>query len=181
MTNTPEGSTRIALTTNPSCSQVEIVVVTSWQSVPRRVNRNFCAIINDAAGRKLFFKHNLGGNLRYLVTDWEMRRRDVCNILASHILNDIFGLHSVVYIDCILYFPNGSKLSGVASTYIEQLRWLEMTNPQEVLNQEDALRQMVVLTWLGDLDRLKNPSSDFVTRDALEAYPFDSGSAICSV
>jgi hypothetical protein len=69
--------------------------------------------------------------------------------------------------DCILLFSDGHELSGVACAYIEELRWLKMTTPQEVLNQEDALRQMVVLTWLGDLDRLKNPSSDFVTQDGL--------------
>jgi hypothetical protein len=34
-----------------------------------------------------------------------------------------------------------------------------------VINQQDALSQIVVLTWLGDIDRLKNPSGDFVTQD----------------
>jgi hypothetical protein len=165
MTSTPESPTRIALITSPGSSQPEIVVVSSWQPVARRVNRNFCAIINDAAGRKLFFKHNLGGNLKYIVTDRERRRRDICNILASRILSEFFSLHSVVYIDCILYFSDGYQLSGVACAYIEELRWLQMVTPQEIVDRQDALHQMVVLTWLGDLDRLKNPSSDFVTRD----------------
>jgi hypothetical protein len=167
MPSTPEGPTRIALTTSPGSSQPELVVVSSWQPVARRINRNFCAIIHDASGRKLFFKHNLGGNLKYIVTDWERRRRDICNILASRILNEFFSLHSVVYIDCILYFSDGCQLGGVACAYIEELRCLQMITPQEIVNRQDALHQMVVLTWLGDLDRLKNPSSDFVTRDGL--------------
>jgi hypothetical protein len=165
MASTPEAPTPIALTTSPGSSQPEIVVVSSWQPVARRINRNFCAIINDASGRKLFFKHNLGGNLKYIVTDWERRRRDICYILASRILSDFFSLHGVVYIDCILYFSDGFQLSGVACAYIEELRWLQMVAPQEIVNRQDAQHQMVVLTWLGDLDRLKNPSSDFVTRD----------------
>jgi hypothetical protein len=167
MSSTPEAPTKIALTIAPGCSQPEIVAVSSWQPVARRVNRNFCAIINDTTGRKFFFKHNLGGNLKYILTDRERRRRDVCNILASRILNEIFALHSVVYIDCILIFSDGCQLRGVACAYIEELRWLQTVISQEVINKQDAVRQMVVLTWLGDLDRLKNPSSDFVTRDGL--------------
>jgi hypothetical protein len=167
MASTPERPTRIALTTSPGSSQPEIVVVSSWQPVARRINRNFCAIINDASGRKLFFKHNLGGNLKYIVTDSERRRRDICNILASRILSEFFSLHSVVYIDCILYFSDERQFCGVACAYIEELRWLQMVTPQEIVNLQDALHQMFVLTWLGDLDRLKNPSSDFVTRDGL--------------
>jgi hypothetical protein len=165
--STSEDPIAIALNTRPARSQPEIVVVSSWQPVPRRFNRNFCAIINDATGRKLFFKHNLGGNLKYIVNDGERRRRDICNILASRILNDIFSLHSVLYIDCTLFFLNDRQLSGVACTYIEDLRWLQMVNPNEVVNKQEVLHQMVVLTWLGDLDRLKNPSSDFVTSDGL--------------
>jgi hypothetical protein len=167
MPSTPEDPTGIALAITPRCSQPEIVVVSSWQPIARRANRNFCAIINDVAGRKLFFKHNLGGNLKYMVTDRERRRRDICNILASRILNEMFSLPSVVYIDCTLLFLDGHQLEGVACTYIEELRWLQMVTPQEVVNQQDALHQVVVLTWLGDLDRLKNPSSDFVTQDGL--------------
>jgi hypothetical protein len=165
--STSEDPIAIALNTRPARSQPEIVVVSSWQPVARRFNRNFCAIINDATGRKLFFKHNLGGNLKYIVNDGERRRRDICNILASRILNDIFSLHSVLYIDCTLFFLNDRQLSGVACTYIEDLRWLQMVNPNEVVNKQEVLHQMVVLTWLGDLDRLKNPSSDFVTSDGL--------------
>jgi hypothetical protein len=165
--STSEDPIGIALTTRPARSPPEIVVVSSWQPVARRFNRNFCAIINDAAGRKLFFKHNLGGNLKYIVTDSERRRRDICNILASRILNDIFSLHSVLYVDCTIFFLNERQLSGVACAYIEDLRWLQMVDPHDVVNKQDALQQMGVLTWLGDLDRLKNPSSDFVTRDGL--------------
>jgi hypothetical protein len=165
--STSEDPIGIALTTRPARSPPEIVVVSSWQPVARRFNRNFCAIINDAAGRKLFFKHNLGGNLKYIVTDSERRRRDICNILASRILNDIFSLHSVLYVDCTLFFLNERQLSGVACAYIEDLRWLQMVDAHDVVNKQDALQQMGVLTWLGDLDRLKNPSSDFVTRDGL--------------
>jgi hypothetical protein len=183
---TPECPTGIALSITPGCSQAEIAVVSSWQPVARRVNRNFCAIINDATGRKLFFKHNLGGNLKYIVTDWERRRRDVCNILASRILTEIFALHSIVYIDCVLIFSDGSRLSGIAATYIEELRWLEAVTPQEVVNQQDALHQMVVLTWLGDLDRLKNPTSDFVTQDGLYGtldfdFCFNDGVSFCGL
>jgi hypothetical protein len=162
-----EGPTGIALATTPGCRQPETIVVSSWQRVARRTNRNFCAIINDAAGRKLFFKHNLGGNFKYMVTESERRRRDICNILASHILTETFALHCVVYIDCLLLFRDGRQLRGVACDYLEQLRWLQMVLPQEVINQQDALCQIVVLTWLGDIDRLKNPSSDFVTRGGL--------------
>jgi hypothetical protein len=184
MPTTPECPIGMALTATPGCPQPEIVVVSSWQPVARRVNRNFCAIINDAAGRKLFFKHNLGGNLKYIVSDRERRRRDVCNILASRLLKEIFALHSVVYIDCILIFSSGHRLSGVACTYIEDIRWLQMADPQEVVNKQDAIHQMVVLTWLGDLDRLKNPSSDFVTKNGLYGtldfdFCFTDGVSFC--
>ena len=160
-----EGPTGLALAATPGRRRPETIVVSSWQRIARRANRNFCAIINDAAGRKLFFKHNLGGNFKYIVTDSERRRRDICNILASRILTQIFALHSVVYIDCFLLFPDGHQLRGVVCDYLEQLRWLEMVRPEEVINQQDALCQIVVLTWLGDIDRLKNPSGDFVTQD----------------
>lgn len=185
MLSTPECPTGITLTITPG-SQPETVVVSSWQPIARRVNRNFCAIINDAAGRKLFFKHNLGGNFKYIVNDWERRRRDVCNILASRILNDIFALNSVVYIDCILSFSDGRQLSGIACAYIEELRWLQMVNPQEVVNKQDALHQMVLLTWLGDIDRLKNPSSDFVTREGMYGtldfdFCFTDGVSFCGL
>src|ERR1700722_5000748 len=129
MPTTPECPIGMALTATPGCPQPEIVVVSSWQPVARRANRNFCAIINDAAGRKLFFKHNLGGNFKYIVTDSERRRRDICNILASRILTQIFALHSVVYTDCFLLFPDGHQLRGVVCDYLEQLRWLEMVRP----------------------------------------------------
>lgn len=36
-----------------------------------------------------------------------------------------------------------------------------------MINQRDALCQIIVLTWLGDIDRLKNPGSDFVTQDGM--------------
>ena len=62
----------------------------------RRTNRNFCAIISDETGRKLFFKHNLGGSFKYIVTDAERRRRDIANILAFRILNETFAFHSMV-------------------------------------------------------------------------------------
>jgi hypothetical protein len=165
MPGTSEGPTAIALATTPGCRRPETIAVSSWQPVARRANRNFCAILSDAAGRKLFFKHNLGGNFKYIVTDSERRRRDISNILASRILTQTFELHSVVYIDCCLLFPDGLQVRGVACDYLEQLRWLEMVPPEEVLNQPDALSQIVVLTWLGDIDRLKNNSSDFVTQD----------------
>src|SRR6202453_1728070 len=133
MPSISECPTGVALAATPGRRRPETIVVSSWQRVARRANRNFCAIINDAAGRKLFFKHNLGGNLKYIVTDRERRRRDVCNILASLILNELFVLHSVIYIDCILIFSDGRRLSGVACTYIEGLRWLQMVTPQEVV------------------------------------------------
>jgi hypothetical protein len=55
-----------------------------------------------------------------------------------------------------------------------------------VVNKQDALHQMVVLTWLGDLDRLKNPSSDFVTRDGLYGtldfdFWFTDGVSFCGL
>jgi hypothetical protein len=167
MPSIPECPIAIVLATTSGCRRSETIAVSSWQGVARRANRNFCAIINDAAGRKLFFKHNLGGNFKYIVTDLERRRRDICNILASRILTQIFALHSVVYYDSFLLFADGHRLRGVACHYLEQARGLQIVHPREVINQQDAVCQMVVLTWLGDIDRLKNPGGDFVTQDGL--------------
>src|SRR6202453_3799821 len=162
MPSISECPTGVALAATPGRRRPETIVVSSWQRVARRANRNFCAIINDQAGRKLFFKHNLGGNFKYMVTESERRRRDICNILASRILTEIFSLRSVVYHDSVLFLENGRQLSGVACDYLEKLRWLQAVQPEEVINPQDAICQIVVLTWLGDIDRLKTPGNDFV-------------------
>jgi hypothetical protein len=167
MPSISECPTGVVLAATEGCRQPETIAVSSWQLVARRANRNFCAIIEGVTGRKLFFKHNLGGNLKYIVTDSERRRRDICNILASRIMTKMCGLHSIIYLDCCLLFSDGCQLRGVACDYIDELRWLQTVRPGDVINHGDALCQIVVLTWLGDIDRLKNPSNDFVNLDGL--------------
>jgi hypothetical protein len=167
MASTAASPIGIAMATTTGCPQSERIVISSWRRVARRPNRNFCAIINDQAGRKLFFKHNLGGNFKYVVTESERRRRDICNILASRILTEIFSLRSVVYHDSVLFLENGRQIRGVACDYLEKLRWLQAVQPEEVINPQDAICQIVVLTWLGDIDRLKNPGNDFVTQGGM--------------
>lgn len=165
MSNLPGCPLQLVLARRSGCLQPEIIAVSSWQKAPRRADKNFGAIIDGPPGRKLFFKHNLGGNLRYIVTNSERRRRDICNILASGILTDVFAVPCVEYHESFLLFANGQRLRGIACNYIDGPRWLQMVPPQEVLNQEEALWQIVVLTWLGDIDRINNPCNDFVTRD----------------
>ena len=157
----------LRLARTSGCDHAETIVISSLQQVARRANRNYCAIINDTSGRKLFFKHNLGGSFKYIVTDAERRRRDICNILASRILSDVFALHCVVYRDSFLVFPDGHRLRGVACDYLEESRWLQLVPWQDIMNQEEGIWQIVALTWLGDIDRLNNPGGDFVTQGGM--------------
>jgi len=149
------------------------MTVSSWELVSRRANRNFCAIISDVTGRKLFFKHNLGGNFRYIVTDAELRRRDIANVLASRILSETFALQSMVYHDALLTFSDGHQLRGVACDYLESRRQLRTVPREHIKNRKEALWQIVVLTWLGDIDRTHS-YNDLITSCGLYfAIDFD--------
>jgi hypothetical protein len=127
--------------------------------------RNGAAIVVDSCGHKHVFKHNTGGGLRRILTDKERRRRDVCNILASRILSDVFGLPAVVYYDAVLLFPDGSTRAGVVSNYVDGLQLLEDVRAEDVVNRDDALMQVILLAWLGDMDRIDHPDNEAVDPD----------------
>jgi hypothetical protein len=124
--------------------------------------RNGAAVVIDSRGQRHVFKQNTGGGFRRFLTDEERRRRDICNILASRILYDVFDLPAVIYYDAELNFHDGSTKYGIVSDYIEGLRALEEVGPNEVVNREDALMQIILLAWLGDLDRIDHPDNEWV-------------------
>jgi|SRR5580698_8379389 hypothetical protein len=132
MSSLSESRIGIALAGTSNCRQSETIVASSWQRVARRANRNFCAIMNDVTGRRLLFKHNLGVNFRYMVTDAERRRRDIANILAS--LSETFALHSVVYRDTLLIFSDGHQLRGVACDHLDHRRRLQVVPQEHITN-----------------------------------------------
>ena len=138
----------------------EWVVVKRWG--PSLAGRNNCTLFTDTTGRTLVFKHNTGGKYRGLVTDAERHRRDVSGILASRILSEVFAVRGVVYREAIVLLPDGSHLSGIICDYIENLRFFHEVAPREISCPAEALLQVVVLAWLGDMDRIETSDNEFV-------------------
>jgi hypothetical protein len=130
--------------------------------IPVHLGNNECSVVTDLSGRKLLFKRNSGGRYRALVTDTECRRRDINNIVASRILQDVFGLDYVIYRDASLTFRDGLRLHGVVCDYIENLRFFHEALSSPISNPEQAINQVVALAWLGDLDRIENPGNECI-------------------
>ncbi|MCD4785342.1 MAG: hypothetical protein K8T10_16105 [Candidatus Eremiobacteraeota bacterium] len=119
----------------------------------------------DENGTKVVFKHNSLGIFARIYPKSEMRKRDVKEVVASHIMKDEFDLPTVTYSEGYVVDDKGQKQRGIVCDFIEGIRTLETAKPDEIKNPDQAVEQSIVKGWMGDWDIIKNDSNVWLLPD----------------
>jgi len=131
----------------------------------------------DENGKKVVFKHNSLGIFARVYPKAEMRKRDIKEIVASHIMQDEFNLPTVTYREGYVVDDKGQKRKGIVCDFIEGINTLESAKPEDIKNPDQAVEQSVIKGWMGDWDIIKNDSNVWILPDGT-ALAADFGFAI---